>query len=99
MVIVSGEFEVASGDRDRAVEIAKKMAAATRAEAGCLTYAFYRDLEHPEVFRVYEEWRDDAALDAHFQTPHMAEFRRALGGVNVVRRDVWRYQVSDRTAL
>jgi quinol monooxygenase YgiN len=46
--------------------------AATRAEDGCLAYAYSHDALDPEVIHVTEKWRDRAALDAHFQTPHMA---------------------------
>jgi quinol monooxygenase YgiN len=45
--------------------------AATRKEAGCLVYAYAIDVEDPGLIRVFEQWRDQACLDAHFQTDHM----------------------------
>lgn len=63
---------------------ARTMGAATRAEAGCLDYRMAVDVERPEVLILVERWRDEAALRAHFQTPHMQEFRAALrseGGI------------------
>ena len=76
-----------------------KVAEATRREDGCRSYSFYRDLENENVFRVFEEWESEEALKLHFETPHMAEFRRVLGDVGIVSRDVKRYIVSDVSTL
>lgn len=99
MIVVSGEIEVAEAGLDRAVAAAREMTAATQQEEGCLFYTFYRDLENPCLFRVFEEWRDDAALKAHFDSAHMGHFRERLAGAKVVRRDVKRYVVSDVSSL
>lgn len=99
MIVVSGVIEVAEGGLDSAVEAAKEMTAATRREEGCLSYTFYQDLDNRCLFRVFEEWSDDAALEAHFDSAHMARFRGRLAEVKVVGRDVKRYVVSDVSAL
>ena len=99
MQIVSGIIEVHEDDIDKAVAAASAMAHATRAEDGCITYAFYQDIEKPGRFRVYEEWRDQAALEAHFKAPHMAEFRAALQAIRVLGRDVTNYKVDESTKL
>jgi quinol monooxygenase YgiN len=54
-----------------------KAAAASRGDAGCLSYAFHVDLEDPDRFVSVETWADQASLDAHFQTPHLAELLAA----------------------
>lgn len=61
-------------------DIAQRMVAATTAEPGCVTYAFAFDITSPGLMRIVEVWRDQAALDAHFKTPHMAEFQQAIAG-------------------
>jgi quinol monooxygenase YgiN len=94
MIVVSGTNEVAAADAPRAVEAAIALARETRKEPGCRYYAFYQDIESPGVFRVFEEWDDDAALKAHFETPHMAAFRAVLGELGVLNRDVKIYRVS-----
>jgi quinol monooxygenase YgiN len=94
MIVVSGTNEVAAKDAERAIEAAIALARETRKEPGCRYYAFYQDIESPGVFRVFEEWEDDAALKAHFQTPHMAAFRKVLSEVGVLNRDVKIYRVS-----
>ena len=42
----------------------------TRAEAGCIQYDLHVGAEDPALIAVYERWADQAALDAHVQTPH-----------------------------
>lgn len=50
-----------------------KAAAASRGDAGCLGYSFTVDLEDPDRYVSVELWQDQASLDAHFGTPHVAE--------------------------
>ena len=99
MIVVSGVVEIDPEDRDTALEAASRMAQASRQEEGCHAYAFYVDVEDPGRIRVFEEWESQEALDAHFQTEHMAEFRRALGGLRIRGRRIHRYEVSDRSEL
>jgi len=99
MIVVSGVIEVAEKDQAPAIAAATIVAAETRKEPGCRFYAFYQDIESPGVFRVFEEWDDDGALKAHFETPHMAAFRGALGEVGILRRDVKIYRVSGTDPL
>ncbi len=44
---------------------------ASRKEKGNLAYDLNRDTQNPSRYLVYERWKDLAALEAHFQTPHL----------------------------
>ena len=99
MVVVSGEFVIDAADREAGLAAAVRMARETRKEVGCLSYAFYTGVEDPAHVRVFEEWESGEALERHFRTPHMAEFRAALGRIKMVRGEVWRYEVADRAKL
>ncbi|MDF0600065.1 putative quinol monooxygenase [Psychromarinibacter sp. C21-152] len=88
MLVVTGVTRIAETDAPAARAAAAKVAALTRTEDGCFTYAFYEDVEVPGRFRVYEEWRDEAALRAHLATAHIAEFREVIGGLEVLERDI-----------
>ncbi len=56
-----------------------KAAAASRGDAGCLSYSFTVDLEDENHFVSVETWADQASLDAHFTTPHLAELFALAG--------------------
>jgi quinol monooxygenase YgiN len=99
MIVVSGVFEVEAADREAAVAAAVRMATETRKEAGCQSYAFYADFEDGNRMRVFEEWESGEALERHFKTPHMAEFRAALGKIKIKRGGVFRYEVTARAPL
>ncbi len=88
MLVVTGVTHVAPEDAETARLAAAKAATITRTEDGCYTYAFYEDVEVPGRFRVYEEWRDQAALEAHLATPHIDEFRAVMGGLKILSRDI-----------
>jgi len=77
-IIVAGEIKVAPEQVQEMVPILVPFVAATRAEKGCIAYGFYEDVTEPGTFRLYEEWSDEAALDAHMVAPHMAEFQKAI---------------------
>jgi quinol monooxygenase YgiN len=70
-VVVAGTFRIPPQEAAALRPHLKAVIAETRKEDGCLAYAYAADLEDPALFRVFEHWRDQAALDAHFETPHM----------------------------
>ena len=47
------------------------LTAPTRAEPGALRYDLYRSQANRDEFVRFEEWRDEAALEAHKRTPHL----------------------------
>ena len=94
MLVIAGTISLDPAHRDAAIEAAKEMMAATLEEPGCISYAFSADLADPGEFRIFEEWQDQAALDAHFQMPHMASFQAKMGGFGIRGMDVKRYEVA-----
>ena len=75
------------------------MLAASRAEDGCITYSYAEDLAGPGLIRVFEAWRDQAAIEAHFKAPHMATWRAAGLQFGVSDRQLSIYEVAAERAL
>ena len=48
-------------------------AAAIRAENGNLRYEYFFPMEDPETVLLIDQWRDQAAIDAHHASPMMAQ--------------------------
>jgi quinol monooxygenase YgiN len=46
----------------------------TRSEPGCLAFHIHRDRADPNLFVIYEVWRDMDALRDHFKTPYVQQF-------------------------
>ncbi|MGH7294344.1 MAG: putative quinol monooxygenase [Polyangiaceae bacterium] len=51
----------------------------TRAEPGCVRFDVLRDEEAPNVFYLYEVYRDHAAYGLHQQAPHFKAFFAEAG--------------------
>ena len=64
------------------------MVTASRAEDGCIAYAYSEDLLEPGLVHVNELWRDREALTAHFKTAHMANWRAAFPALRITSREL-----------
>lgn len=98
-IVVSGVLKMDPAKHDDFAAAAVKMAAASNAEEGVLQYGFYADLENPGVFRVFEEYADEAALTSHFTSPHMAEFMGVMGSVGMTETSLDQFKVAEKSKL
>lgn len=67
-----------SGENGSARAFAEEMVrsgtvAAIRAEDGNLRYAYFFPMDDAETVLLIDQWRDQAAIDAHHASPMMAE--------------------------
>lgn len=88
MVVVVGRVRTDAEKREQLIGIGQAVAAASRAEAGCIGYRLYEDSETANDFVFVEEWEDEAALRRHFATPHIAEFMKAIPATIIAPPDV-----------
>ena len=82
MLIVLAKAQVGDSAMEAAKAAIADMVAASNAEEGCIAYAFTQDLGDPSIVHIVEKWQDEAALAAHFATPHMAAFGAAIAGLD-----------------
>lgn len=92
MIIVEGSARIPEDAWGEAIAAMETMIKASREEAGCIEYAYSRDLLDPNLLRIIERWKDKAALVSHFAEPHMAVFRQALGKVGPQDLEVRMYE-------
>jgi len=97
MLVVAGTIDVRAEDRSAYLEARQAAISMTRAEEGCLEYAFSADSSDAGRVRVFEIWESDAALDNHLRRLDGS----ASNGVRslVVARDLRRYVVSSSSPL
>jgi quinol monooxygenase YgiN len=88
MIVVVGRVRTNAELRAGLVRIGQAVAAASRAEAACISYRLYEDTEVPNDFVFVEEWASEEALRAHFATTHVAEFMQAIIPTVVAAPDV-----------
>lgn len=66
-------------DRQRVHELITALAHASRQEPGCVTYIPHSVDGEPDTVVVYEQYRDQQALDAHRASKHFKDC--AVGGL------------------
>jgi quinol monooxygenase YgiN len=99
MVVVLGRVEIEPEDVEAFVIAVREVEAATRQEAGCLSYAFGQDVASPHLFWLSESWMDHASLAAHREAPHILEFRAAQESIRFRMFVAKRYDASGETVL
>ncbi len=90
--LVRLRFEQA--DRENIAQILHDLALASRQEPGCVTYVPHHMDGDPETVLIYEQYRDQVALDAHRASPHFQRY--AVGGLYQLMKD---RSVENLTAL
>jgi quinol monooxygenase YgiN len=88
MIVVVGRVISDADKREELIRVGQTVAAASRREAGCISYRLYEDTEVEDEFVFVEEWEDDAALKEHFTTPHVRDFMQAIMATLVSPPDV-----------
>jgi quinol monooxygenase YgiN len=74
MVVLAVTWTAKSDYENDVVELFRKLQVASRQESGCLMYMVHRHKTDPQRFFIYEQYSDDAALEAHRQSPHFQEY-------------------------
>ena len=99
MILVAGTIKYQPGAIERLKSAMQKMVAATRQEDGCINYDFAVDVADPDTLIIFERWRDRQALEAHFQTTHMAAWRKAGEAAGPVERNISLWAVDEGRKL
>jgi quinol monooxygenase YgiN len=73
MLILVVRVTIKAGFEEAVIESFRKLQDETRREAGCITYFVQRSRDNPRVYLVYEQYKDEAALQAHRESPHFKE--------------------------
>ena len=76
VLTVVAKIRAAKGKGDvLAALLAEQAGVVRKAEPGCLVYRPHRSTKDPDQFYFYEQYKDDAAFEAHRKAPHLASFR------------------------
>ena len=82
--LVVAEFRVEEGSFDKCIAASLKIAeASVRAEPGCQRYDVLRLEGDAQRGMLYEVYDDQAAHEAHKQTPHFAAYWEAIADLKV----------------
>jgi quinol monooxygenase YgiN len=80
MLVQTVVYTLPADKAEEAARTLRSLRDASRGEAGCLTFDVSRSTDDANVFVLYEEWKDKAALDFHYETEHFKKY-----GINGIR--------------
>ena len=95
MIVVIGSFRIPPSMIEVVRPVMEAMITASRAEQGCIEYAYALDVLDEGLVRVSEKWRDREALEAHFRTAHIAEWRAQVSALAVSERNLTAHETDD----
>jgi quinol monooxygenase YgiN len=74
MIVLVAKYHVKPGHGDTVEAALRRMAPLVLAqEPGCTQYRVHRSTENPDLFLLYEEYVDQAAIAAHRRMPQFQE--------------------------
>ncbi|GAA4642750.1 putative quinol monooxygenase [Pontixanthobacter gangjinensis] len=88
MLLIVGTVRMPAENLNEARYAMQEMIEASLEEDGCAAYAYSEDVIEPGLIHVTEAWRDREALDAHFASDHLAEWRANWDRFGIHDRDL-----------
>jgi len=74
MVVLAVTWMAKVGREVEVAGILSKLTDESRKEPGCSIYQVHRHKTDPRRFFIYEQYKDDAALEAHRAAPHFLQY-------------------------
>ena len=84
MLIQSIHFTFAPQDADKAEGVLRELRDESRKEDGVISFDIGRSKEKPNIFALWEVYRDKASLDSHMATEHFQ--RLVIYGVRIMAK-------------
>jgi len=79
MITFTVRMRFAPEDHDDIERILRELTRVSRHEPGCVSYIPHFIDGDANTVLIYEQYQDDAAVEAHRATPHFAQY--AIGGL------------------
>jgi quinol monooxygenase YgiN len=99
MIAVVGSFRLPVERLPEAREALSRIIEASRAEPGCIDYAYAEDVLEPGLIRVSEAWETREALAEHFEALHMKQWQRERTGLGMTGREMRAYTIGSEEVL
>lgn len=76
MVVLAVTWMAKTGRESEVATIFEKLSAESRREPGCIVYQVHKHKTEPRRFFIYEQYKDDAALEAHRGATHFLQYAK-----------------------
>lgn len=99
MIVLNATVPVDPDSRERAVDAATELARASREEAGVVDYRVAADVEDENVLRIFEQYEDDDAVDAHMASDHFRAFQEQVPEFAGGEVELHRFDVAEKSRM
>ena len=76
MLVLAVVWKAKPGNENEMARVLSILQTEARKEPGCTMFVSHRGHDDPSRFFIYEEYKDEAALEAHRETPHFKQYAR-----------------------
>ncbi len=76
MVVLAVTWVAKVGREAEVAELFSELTEQSRKEPGCAMYQVHRHRTEPRRFFIYEQYKDDAALEVHRNAPHFLQYAK-----------------------
>lgn len=76
MVVLAVTWVAKAGRESEVAALFSKLTEESRKEPGCVMYLVHRHRTEARRFFIYEQYKDDAALEAHRASPHFLQYAK-----------------------
>ena len=76
MVVLAVTWMAKVGHEGDVATLFGKLTEESRKDPGCAMYQVHRHKTEPRRFFIYEQYKDDSALEAHRAAPHFLQFAK-----------------------
>jgi len=90
MISIVAKFKVNTGEEEKFLNLVNNLGEASRAEEGCIEYILHKDVEKPLTYCILEKWKNQAAIDAHNNSPHFTTVVPQI--IQIVQAEIDVYQ-------
>ncbi len=76
MIVLVVTWVARAGRETEVAALFSKLTEQSRKEPGCVMYQVHRHRTEPRRFLIYEQYQDEAAIEAHRSAPHFVQYAR-----------------------
>ncbi|MGB9966037.1 putative quinol monooxygenase [Halobacterium hubeiense] len=99
MIVLHASFPIDPEHREDALDLAEHLVEQSNREDGVIDYRAAVDVQDDNTIRFFEQYEDEAALEAHEDSDHFQRLEAELPDVLAGEPDVRKFEVSDATEL
>ncbi len=74
MVVLAVTWVAKAGHETEVAELFSRLTEESRKEPGCVMYQVHRHRTERRRFLIYEQYKDEAGLEAHRTAPHFLQY-------------------------